>query len=285
ARREDRRLLLGRSRFIADIHLPVCMLRSCAVPLRMPASARSRSRARSRRLAWSPSSLAPTSARIWSPFPACRIDRPKISIPDQPIIATDKVCYVGEAVAVVVAADRYLAEDAAALVELQMEPLAPIVGIDAALDPAAPPIHDALSTNIIARLHMRKGDADAILASGARVLRHRFDNHRYAGMPIECRGVVAQYDPATDSMTVWSATRALGAARGGRPSRPPRGTRAVHRAGRWRRFRSHGACLSRGCTSTTLADFSRALDSQTVTHGWSAFRRGRPWSAGRRIGE
>src|SRR5262249_6934219 len=208
-RREDRRLLLGRSRFIADIHLPVCMLRSCAVPLRMPASARSRSRARSRRLAWSPSSLAPTSARIWSPFPACRIDRPKISIPDQPIIATDKVCYVGEAVAVVVAADRYLAEDAAALVELQMEPLAPIVGIDAALDPAAPPIHDALSTNIIARLHMRKGDADAILASGARVLRHRFDNHRYAGVPIECRGVVAQYDPATDSMTVWSATQVV----------------------------------------------------------------------------
>jgi carbon-monoxide dehydrogenase large subunit len=133
----------------------------------------------------------------------------EISIPDQPIIATDKVCYVGEAVAVVVAADRYLAEDAAALVELQMEPLAPIVGIDAALDPAAPPIHDALSTNIIARLHMRKGDADAILASGARVLRHRFDNHRYAGMPIECRGVVAQYDPATDSMTVWSATQVV----------------------------------------------------------------------------
>src|SRR5215831_11895973 len=62
---------------------------------------------------------------------------------------------------------------------------------------------------IIARLHMRKGDADAILASGARVLRHRFDNHRYAGMPIECRGVVAQYDPATDSMTVWSATQVV----------------------------------------------------------------------------
>jgi CO/xanthine dehydrogenase Mo-binding subunit len=60
---------------------------------------------------------------------------------------------------VVVAADRYLAEDAAALVELQMEPLAPIVGIDAALDPATPPIHDALSTNINAQLHMRKGDA------------------------------------------------------------------------------------------------------------------------------
>jgi carbon-monoxide dehydrogenase large subunit len=218
-RREDRRLLLGRGRFIADIHLPgmlhVAFVRSAV------AHARIRSIEIARALA-SPGVVAVfTGANIRAhlePIPGMQNRPPKawreaieheISIPDQPIIATDKVCYVGEAVAVVVAADRYLAEDAAALVELQMEPLAPIVGIDAALDPAAPPIHDALSTNIIARLHMRKGDADAILASGARVLRHRFDNHRYAGMPIECRGVVAQYDPATDSMTVWSATQVV----------------------------------------------------------------------------
>jgi len=218
-RREDRRLLLGRGRSIADIHLPgmlhVAFVRSAV------AHARIRSIEIARALA-SPGVVAVfTGANIRAhlePIPGMQNRPPKawreaieheISIPDQPIIATDKVCYVGEAVAVVVAADRYLAEDAAALVELQMEPLAPIVGIDAALDPAAPPIHDALSTNIIARLHMRKGDADAILASGARVLRHRFDNHRYAGMPIECRGVVAQYDPATDSMTVWSATQVV----------------------------------------------------------------------------
>jgi aerobic carbon-monoxide dehydrogenase large subunit len=216
---EDRRLLLGRGRFIADIQLPgmlhVAFVRSDV------AHARIRSIEIARALA-SPGVVAVfTGANIRAhlePIPGMQNRPPKawreaieheISIPDQPIIATDKVCYVGEAVAVVVAADRYLAEDAAALVELQMEPLAPVVGIDAALDPATPPIHDALSTNIIARLHMRKGDADTILASGARVLRHRFDNHRYAGMPIECRGVVAQYDSATDAMTVWSATQVV----------------------------------------------------------------------------
>jgi carbon-monoxide dehydrogenase large subunit len=133
----------------------------------------------------------------------------ELSIPDQPILATGKVCYVGEAIAVVVAADRYLAEDAVALVELELEPLPPIACIDAALDPAAPLVHEALSSNVIARLRMRKGDAASIFDSEVRTLRHRFDNHRYAGMPIECRGVVAQYDGAADAMTVWSATQVV----------------------------------------------------------------------------
>ena len=141
-RREDRRLLLGRGRFIADIHLPgmlhVAFVRSAV------AHARIRSIEIARALA-SPGVVAVfTGANIRAhlePIPGMQNRPPKawreaieheISIPDQPIIATDKVCYVGEAVAVVVGADRYLAEDAAALVELQMESLAPIVGIDAA---------------------------------------------------------------------------------------------------------------------------------------------------------
>ena len=53
--------------------------------------------------------------------------------------------------------------------------------IDAALDPASPRVHDALSSNVIARLRMRKGDAARVFASGARTIRHRFENHRYAG--------------------------------------------------------------------------------------------------------
>jgi carbon-monoxide dehydrogenase large subunit len=109
----------------------------------------------------------------------------------------------------VVASDRYLAEDAAALIELDLEPLAPVADIDAAADPAAPLVHEALGSNVIARLRMRKGDAAAVLASGARSLRHRFDNHRYAGMPIECRGVVAHYDAAGDTMMVWSSTQVV----------------------------------------------------------------------------
>ena len=218
-RREDRRLLLGCGRFIADIDLPgilhVAFVRS---PL---AHARIGSIGIDRAIA-SPGVVAVfTGADIRAhlqPIPGMQNRPPKawreaveheLSIPDQPILATGKVCYVGEAIAVVVAADRYLAEDAVALVELELEPLPPIACIDAALDPAAPLVHEALSSNVIARLRMRKGDAASIFDSEVRTLRHRFDNHRYAGMPIECRGVVAQYDAAADAMTVWSATQVV----------------------------------------------------------------------------
>src|SRR5262249_709559 len=133
----------------------------------------------------------------------------ELAIPDQPILATDKVSYVGEAIAVVVATDRYLAEDAAQLVAVDLEPLPGIDSIDAALGPAATLMPASLSSTVIARLRMRKGDAAAVLASPARVLRQRFDNHRYAGMPIECRGVVAHYDGAADALTLWSATQVV----------------------------------------------------------------------------
>jgi carbon-monoxide dehydrogenase large subunit len=218
-RREDRRLLLGRGRFIADIRL-AGMLHAAFVRSDV-AHARIRSIGVEHALA-SPGVVAVfTGADIHphlAPIAGMQNQPPKawreaveheLSIPDQPILATGKVRHVGEAVAVVVAADRYLAEDAAALVELDLEPLPPVAGIDAALDAAAPLVHDALASNVIARLRMGKGDAGAVLASGVRVLRHRFDNHRYAGMPIECRGVVAQHDAAADALTVWSATQVV----------------------------------------------------------------------------
>jgi carbon-monoxide dehydrogenase large subunit len=218
-RREDRRLLLGRGRFIADISLPA-MLHAAFVRSDV-------AHARIRSIGTEPAFVSPGVVAVFTgadiaphlaPIAGMQNRPPKawreaveheLAIPDQPILAIGKVSYVGEAIAVVVATDRYLAEDAAALVETELEPLPAVDGIDAALDPAAPLVHEALSSNVIARLRMRKGDAASVLASGARVLRQRFDNHRYAGMPIECRGVVAQHDAAADAMTVWSATQVV----------------------------------------------------------------------------
>ncbi len=218
-RREDRRLLLGRGRFIADIELPgllhVAFVRSDVAHARIRAI-------RSERALSAPGVVtivtgADIAGRL-QPIPGMQNRPPKawrdaieheMNIPDQPILAIGKVCHVGEAIAAVVATDRYLAEDAALLVELDLEPLPPVADIDAALDPAAPLVHETLGSNVIARLRLRKGDAAAVFASGARALRHRFDNHRYAGMPIECRGVVASYDAAGDSMMVWSSTQVV----------------------------------------------------------------------------
>ena len=218
-RREDRRLLLGNGRFIADIQLPgmlhVAFVRSDRAHARI-ASIRT-----DRALSFPGAVAIFTAADIgplMRPIPGMQNQPPKawrevveheLNIPDQPILATGKVCHVGEPIAAVVAECRYTAEDAAALVLVELEPLAPVASIDAALDPASPCVHDALSSNVIARLRIRKGDAATILASGVRTLRHRFDNHRYCAMPIECRGVAAQYDAGNDAMTVWSATQVV----------------------------------------------------------------------------
>jgi carbon-monoxide dehydrogenase large subunit len=218
-RREDRRLLQGHARFIADIELSgmlhVAFVRS---PL---AHARIRSIRIDRALALPGVIMVATGADIREqlvPIQGMQNRPPKawreaveheLSIPDQPILATDKVCHVGEALAAIIATDRYLAEDAIALVDLDLEPLPGVASIDAALDPDAPLVHETLASNILARLRMGKGDAAAVLASPARRLSYRFDNHRYAGMPVECRGVVAQYDAALDAVTIWSATQVV----------------------------------------------------------------------------
>jgi carbon-monoxide dehydrogenase large subunit len=218
-RREDRRLLLGIGRFIADIQLSgmlhVAFVRSELAHGRIGG-------VRTDRAASSPGVVAIfTAADIAHdlfPIPGMQNRPPKAwreavdhetNIPDQPILATGKVRHVGEPIAAVVAENRYCAEDAAALIEVELELLPPVASIDAALHPASPRVHDALSSNVIARLRMRKGDAAGVFASGARTIRHRFDNHRYSAMPIECRGVVARHDAGSDTMMMWSATQVV----------------------------------------------------------------------------
>jgi aerobic carbon-monoxide dehydrogenase large subunit len=218
-RREDRRLLLGRARFIADLQLPglldVAFVRSPLAHARIAAI-------RMDQALRSPGVVAIFTAAdldaLMRPIAGMQNQPPKawreavtyeFNVPDQPILATDKVRHVGEPVAAVVADNRYNAEDAAALVEVDLEPLPAVASIDAALGQSAARVHDGIPSNVIARMRVGKGDAAGAIATAERVLRHRFDNHRYSGMPIECRGVVAQYDFGSDSITVWSSTQVV----------------------------------------------------------------------------
>jgi aerobic carbon-monoxide dehydrogenase large subunit len=129
--------------------------------------------------------------------------------PQQPGLAHDKVRHVGEAIAVIVAESRYAAEDAAALVSLDLEPLPAVVSAEAALADDAPLIHERLQTNMFGEFSIAKGDVDAVMARAPHRLQRRFYHHRYAAMPIECRGVAAIYEPRTDSITIWSATQVV----------------------------------------------------------------------------
>ena len=70
-------------------------------------------------------------------------------------------------------------------------------------------IHEEYQTNLIGEFVVEKGDAAAALADAPKRLRRSFYTHRYAGVPIECRGVIGAYDQRTDSVTIWSSTQVV----------------------------------------------------------------------------
>src|SRR6185312_14165853 len=129
--------------------------------------------------------------------------------PAQPLLAHDKVRFVGEAVAVIVADSRYAAEDAAELVELDLDPLPAATDAEGALAAGAPVLHEHLGTNQIGEFAISKGDVTAALAAAPHRIERRFVHHRYAAMPMECRGVVADYDRRADATTIWSSTQVV----------------------------------------------------------------------------
>jgi carbon-monoxide dehydrogenase large subunit len=120
-------------------------------------------------------------------------------------LATDRVRYVGEPVAAVAAETRALAEDAAARVRVGYEPLAAVVSPEQARE--RPPIHPELGDNVIYETRLTGGDAAAAFAGAARVYRGRFTTGRHTGVPMEPRGLVADFDPSTRALTLWISTQ------------------------------------------------------------------------------
>ena len=117
-------------------------------------------------------------------------------------IAVERVRYVGEPVAVVVAADRYLAEDALELIEVDYRPLPAIVDPLAALKPAAPVLHAGLKSNLVSDRSFRYGDPERAFAQAARRVAIAINYPRNSCTPIETYGVVAQYDPGEEAYDI-----------------------------------------------------------------------------------
>ncbi|GAW51819.1 MULTISPECIES: xanthine dehydrogenase family protein molybdopterin-binding subunit [unclassified Nocardioides] len=107
--------------------------------------------------------------------------------------ATDKTRFVGEPVAVVIASDRYLAEDAAEFVEIDYEPLAAVVRTDAALEPDAPRLHDQAESNVATDRTFEFGDVDGAFAAAQHVVSRSYSFPRYSSTPMECYSVVADW--------------------------------------------------------------------------------------------
>jgi CO/xanthine dehydrogenase Mo-binding subunit len=124
----------------------------------------------------------------------------------QYVLARDEVNHVGEAIVMVVAVDRYVAEDAAERIDVSYEPLLPVVGIDAARDGSAL-VHEDVPGNVAANLVQESGDARAAIASAPYTLELDLAIERSASTPLEGKGVYARWDADDASLRVYTSTQ------------------------------------------------------------------------------
>jgi 2-furoyl-CoA dehydrogenase large subunit len=200
-RSEDEALLTGRARFIDDLS-PVAGIRFAAI-LRSPHPHAHILRIDVTRALALPGVRAVVTgkeiAELIGPVPSVV----KAPVPYFPV-AIDRVRYVGEPVAVVVADTRYIAEDACDLIGVDYEVIAAVADLQSAMAPDAPVLHAKVESNVISRRSFRYGDPDGAFAAADRVFELSYSYPRYASTPMETYGVIAHFERAPDRFTIWS---------------------------------------------------------------------------------
>jgi aerobic carbon-monoxide dehydrogenase large subunit len=219
-RNEDARLLAGRAQFVDDVKLPgilhAAFVRSPHAHARIVAIDVTAALARDGVVAVY---TAEDLGDYWRPGP--------VIVPPPPVegalfnertqvpLAKGKARHVGEPVALVIATSRYIAEDAAADVTVEWDPL-PVAGdLEPAAAPGAPRVHEDLPDNVAARVRQSKGDYAAAAKRAHRTVKRRFAYDHGCAQPMETRGVVAQWDAGAERLTVWDTTQAPIAIRNG----------------------------------------------------------------------
>lgn len=208
-RLEDNSLLIGKGRYLDDIRRPNMLH---AVFLRSPhAHAKIRHIDASAALSMPGVTAIYTSAdlplgigdrRIPLLLPNPAIVTPRTQYP----LAKDEVCYVGDPIAIVLAENRYQAEDALPFIEVDYEVLDAVSDVREAAC-GAPLAHSDLKDNVIASFTQMYGDVDAAFASADHIFSESIWQHRGGGMSMETRGVIAEVDHDTGILTVWSSTQ------------------------------------------------------------------------------
>jgi len=196
---EDAALLAGRGRFIDDLGVRPGTLE--AAILRSPHAHAAIEAIDSRAALAADGVVAVLTSADVKALTASLVVGVKAAIECWPI-ATERARYVGEPVAVVVASDRYRAEDALELIEVRYRPLPAVVDPLAAAAPDAPLLHPAVNSNIVAERSFRYGDPKRAFAAAAHRVRVEVCYPRNSCTPIETYGVVAEYDPAEDAYDV-----------------------------------------------------------------------------------
>lgn len=207
-RTEDPKFLTGRARYTDDVVLPrmveAAFLRSPHAHARILGIDTSRARELDGVLGvYTGKDLNEIVGQFTATVPGRDDVHPNV----QEMLPTDKARFVGDAIAVVVATSRYVAEDAVDLIDVDWEPLPAVVDPEAALESDAPVIHESLGHNNFAHIEYRKGEVDRLFAEADHVFSKRFHAGRFTPAPLETRGVVADYNVASDELTVWTSSQ------------------------------------------------------------------------------
>ena len=201
--KEAPRLITGQGRFVDDIKIPNMLY---AALLRSPYA-----HAKIKRIDTSKAEKLPGVVAIvtqedvlkWcKPYPQI-VPPPADKLLDYPI-AVGKVRFAGEPVAAVAAIDRAIAEDACELIEVEYEPLPPVIDAEEALKPDAPLVHEEVGTNLVWHEVFDYGDVDKAFAEADKVVSLKLHYHRFGGAPTETHAVLADYDKGTGILTIYS---------------------------------------------------------------------------------
>ncbi|MCY4575637.1 MAG: molybdopterin-dependent oxidoreductase, partial [Chloroflexi bacterium] len=207
ARREDEKLLRGRGAFVEDIKVPGIQWASL---VRSPhAHARIRSIDTSAALQTPGVNAVLTGKDIHPRFgtnPTVSLKFYDAESAPYDLIAVDKARHVGEVVAVVVADTRYGARDAADLIFVDYEPLAPAIEVEKALRDDAPRVHDDRPNGII-HWRYQLGNVSQAFEEAAVIVRERIVNQKIHGVPMEPRAGLAHWDAVQETMSLWATVQ------------------------------------------------------------------------------
>jgi carbon-monoxide dehydrogenase large subunit len=204
---EDPRFLLGRGRYIQDILLPgmaeVAFVRSSAAHANIASiDIEEALCVPGVQAVYTGADMADTVKPI-----TCDSTFDGFQTSGQPAMAVDRVRFSGEAVAAVVADDRYRAEDGVEAVIVEYDELPVVASIDAATAEGAVRIHDGWNDNVFISDRMVGGEPDRVFETAHGTLEFDVSTYRHSGTPLECRGCIADYDPIARVLTLWSSTQ------------------------------------------------------------------------------
>jgi len=206
-RTEDPRLIQGLAHYVDDIKLPDTLHAAFVRSIHAHARINSVDTSAAQKL---PGVVAVYTGKDISqkigPVP-CGAAIPEMKVPDHRVLATNKVYWVGHPIAMIVAESKYIARDAADLIEVDYDELPAVLDEERAADPKSPVIHEKFGSNIAYKLTAGEGDIEAALKSADKVVKQKILHRRLAPIAMEPRGVLARYYPGEQELTLWTSTQ------------------------------------------------------------------------------